>query len=274
MTTTITQIEKKHKKRDSEEVLYNILSICKHKKGVLKTQIMYGCNLSFRQLNDYLEAALKKKLLIYDDEKETYTLTENGKALLGTYELIHQLSVTGKNEIRDENKDPYVDPELIPEFEHTTSLLKTINESIKSIIDESIEKGISKPREAGRKRRDKSYIVELILVEATDGVLKTQIMYNCNLSYAQLQNYLYLLGLTNMIAPGDKGYKTTAKGKLFVESHRLGKNILDTIVYEELFSDIRLPELIIAALPPMTSFEIEEDKYAVSKKGLVLVKPR
>ncbi|MBS7621480.1 hypothetical protein KEJ32_05145, partial [Candidatus Bathyarchaeota archaeon] len=60
------------KRRDKLYIIAEILDIAKD--GVLKTQIMYRANLSFTQLNDYLEFMLKVNLIdrIVERDKEIY----------------------------------------------------------------------------------------------------------------------------------------------------------------------------------------------------------
>jgi len=65
-----------------------ILKIAKRK--ALKTQLMYGANLSFAQLNDYLGVLISTKLLktIKRDNKLVYTTTSKGLEFLTNYEKI------------------------------------------------------------------------------------------------------------------------------------------------------------------------------------------
>ena len=50
------------------------------KDGSLKTQIMYKANLSFTQLNDYLDFLLDNRSVTQtlSDQKEVYFITEKG----------------------------------------------------------------------------------------------------------------------------------------------------------------------------------------------------
>lgn len=63
-----------------------------------------------------------------------------------------------------------------------------------------------------------------ILKIALEGVLKTQVMYKANLSFAQLNQYLRLLldlKLLELTGNTEKNvYKTTAKGVRYLESYR------------------------------------------------------
>lgn len=75
-----------------------------------------------------------------------------------------------------------------------------------------------------RKRRDRLYIMAEILDVAKEGVLKTQIMYKANLSFAQLNDYLSLLvdlKLLNTTTNNKKTtYKATKKGIQFLENYK------------------------------------------------------
>jgi len=93
------------KRRDKLFIIAEILDIAK--EGSLKTQIMYRANLSFTQLNDYLNFMLKISLLckILKNDRETYRATEKGVDFLQRYRGITDLLKTeednnGKNGIR------------------------------------------------------------------------------------------------------------------------------------------------------------------------------
>jgi predicted transcriptional regulator len=79
------------KRRDKLYIVSEILEIAKD--GTLKTQIMYGANLSFTQLNDYLKFMLKNNLLkkIVENDKEIYKATEKGLNFLQRYREITEL---------------------------------------------------------------------------------------------------------------------------------------------------------------------------------------
>jgi predicted transcriptional regulator len=70
--------ERTSKRRDKLSIIAEILEIAKD--GTLKTRIMYRANLSFAQLNTYLEFMLKVHLIdksVYGG-KEVYQATEKG----------------------------------------------------------------------------------------------------------------------------------------------------------------------------------------------------
>ena len=80
------------------------------------------------------------------------------------------------------------------------------------------------PFEDPRRRRDRLYIMAQILEVTIDGVLKTQVMYKANLSFAQLNEYLKLLLDLKLIEAYDSNakrlYKTTQKGLRYLQSYR------------------------------------------------------
>jgi len=86
------------------------------------------------------------------------------------------------------------------------------------------------PLGGSRKRRDRLYIMAEILGVAREGTLKTQIMYQANLSFAQLNEYLSLLLELNLletvVANGKTIYKTTEKGLRYLESYREIRELL------------------------------------------------
>jgi predicted transcriptional regulator len=64
------------------------------KDGSIKTQIMYKANLSFTQLNDYLDFLLNKGFIMQtgSDGKEVYVITEKGVDFLQVHnELVRLL---------------------------------------------------------------------------------------------------------------------------------------------------------------------------------------
>jgi predicted transcriptional regulator len=92
------------KRRDKLYIIAEILDIAKD--GVLKTQIMYRANLSFTQLNDYLEFMLKVNLIdkIVERDKEIYKATPKGLDFLQRYReltgLLKSENENGKNNVK------------------------------------------------------------------------------------------------------------------------------------------------------------------------------
>ena len=89
-------MENDRKRRDRLYIIAEILTIAKG--GSLKTQIMYRANLSFAQLNEYLNFLTKMEFLEIQNEnkKNTYTTTVKGDRYLEKYKDISNL--LGENE--------------------------------------------------------------------------------------------------------------------------------------------------------------------------------
>jgi predicted transcriptional regulator len=73
------------KRRDRLYILAEILNIAKG--GSLKTQIMYRANLSFAQLNEYLNFLIRMEFLEIQNEnrKDNYVTTSKGDRYLEKY---------------------------------------------------------------------------------------------------------------------------------------------------------------------------------------------
>jgi predicted transcriptional regulator len=84
------------KRRDRLYILAEILNIAKG--GSLKTQIMYRANLSFAQLNEYLNFLTKMEFLEIQNEnrKDNYVTTSKGDRYLEKYTDLANL--LGENE--------------------------------------------------------------------------------------------------------------------------------------------------------------------------------
>jgi predicted transcriptional regulator len=70
------------------DIMASVLRVAKSPKS--RTHIMYGANLSFRQLQRYMELLLDKGLLCVSEEtnskaKHLYVITENGLSFLENY---------------------------------------------------------------------------------------------------------------------------------------------------------------------------------------------
>jgi predicted transcriptional regulator len=89
-------MENDRKRRDRLYIIAEILTIAKG--GSLKTQIMYRANLSFAQLNEYLNFLTKMDFLKTENEnrKNTYITTAKGDKYLEKYKDIANL--LGENE--------------------------------------------------------------------------------------------------------------------------------------------------------------------------------
>ena len=87
--STISMFEDQDRKnRGRMEIIAAILSVAK--KGAGKTQIMYRANLSFKQLQKYMDFLMKKDLLsVYDgDRGSLYETTSRGCEFLQDYKKI------------------------------------------------------------------------------------------------------------------------------------------------------------------------------------------
>jgi predicted transcriptional regulator len=94
------------KRRDKLYIVAEILEIAKD--GTLKTQIMYRANLSFTQLNDYLNFMLRISLLeknVHND-KEIYKATGKGLDFLQRYREITELLKTDDDNYKNGVKIP------------------------------------------------------------------------------------------------------------------------------------------------------------------------
>ncbi|UCE29919.1 MAG: hypothetical protein JSV85_02310 [Candidatus Bathyarchaeota archaeon] len=86
------------KRRDRLFIIAEILDIAKD--GALKTQIMYKANLSFAQLNTYLNLLLETELLELTkrNRKSIYQTTKKGVEYMQNYkEIIETLSGNPNN---------------------------------------------------------------------------------------------------------------------------------------------------------------------------------
>jgi predicted transcriptional regulator len=72
------------------------------KEATLKTQIMYKANLSFTQLNDYLQFMLNNNLIIHKtcEGREVYIITLKGFSFLQMHSELVQLLRTGSSSMK------------------------------------------------------------------------------------------------------------------------------------------------------------------------------
>ncbi len=89
-------MENDRKRRDRLYIISEILNIAKG--GSLKTQIMYRANLSFAQLNEYLNFLTKMEFLeiTKENRRNTYVTTNKGDRYLEKYKDLANL--LGENE--------------------------------------------------------------------------------------------------------------------------------------------------------------------------------
>lgn len=96
MVSLLVQVEKVVSvgHRGRFDIIANILSISTN--GAKKTQLMYRCNMSFKQLEVYLSLCMEKRLLIkriHNGSKDTtvYEITNKGLSFLHAYHTLKAL---------------------------------------------------------------------------------------------------------------------------------------------------------------------------------------
>jgi len=84
-------MEQAFTKRGRLEIIREILTICH--RPAKKTSVLYRCNLSYSQLQKYLEYLISRNLLnnSKNDGKTVYTITDKGKEFLEEYERLNNL---------------------------------------------------------------------------------------------------------------------------------------------------------------------------------------
>jgi predicted transcriptional regulator len=76
-------------KRDRVEIMAEILSLCL--KPQAKTQVMYGTNLSWKMLQQYLAQLQALKLLGVNNESNRYVTTTRGKEFVQKWKELQKL---------------------------------------------------------------------------------------------------------------------------------------------------------------------------------------
>jgi predicted transcriptional regulator len=76
-------------KRDRVEIMAEILSLCL--KPQIKTQVMYGTNLSWKMLRYYLFQLKKLNLLEINDETKKFMTTKRGKEFVKKWKELQEL---------------------------------------------------------------------------------------------------------------------------------------------------------------------------------------
>jgi predicted transcriptional regulator len=90
--TSITDYTNLSNRRDRLAIMCEIL--IEARTALIKTRIMYKCNLSYKQLTLYIEMLLKKKLLskkIDDDGRERFVTTQKGNRFIGKFQNLQAL---------------------------------------------------------------------------------------------------------------------------------------------------------------------------------------
>lgn len=87
---TVYAVAKKFVRRGRFEIANEILSLC-HTPSQ-KTHILYKCNLSFEQLEKYLDYLISNNLLesFSKDGKVFYRLTGNGRRFIKKYKRLNR----------------------------------------------------------------------------------------------------------------------------------------------------------------------------------------
>ncbi len=92
------------RRRDRLTIMAQILDIAR--EGTLKTQIMYRANLSFAQLNEYLDLLKEVNLLLVNSEegRVMYKTSSKGMTYLKNFSTIKELlQQNQKNNPREHN---------------------------------------------------------------------------------------------------------------------------------------------------------------------------
>jgi predicted transcriptional regulator len=78
-------------KRNREEIISQILNVCRH--GAIKTRVVYQANLNFKTVEPYLALLVKNNLLeVQNGEKRMYETTQKGESLLVAINQVNLLS--------------------------------------------------------------------------------------------------------------------------------------------------------------------------------------
>ena len=112
------------KKRDKYQIIYEICDLVKD--GINKTKIMYRANLSFRQLNEYLNLMLKTNLFekSTESEKEIYKLTEKGLEFIERYKEINEILKQDVEVVETGSTAPHVNQQTFKHLSKDKLLLK------------------------------------------------------------------------------------------------------------------------------------------------------
>lgn len=85
------------------EITDLILKVCE--KGALKTHIMYKCNLNSKQIQQYLDFLLTRRLVVKtqeagDPRRSIYVTTDRGKRFIHAYRELADIFKIQNNEMR------------------------------------------------------------------------------------------------------------------------------------------------------------------------------
>jgi len=79
-----------------------------------------------------------------------------------------------------------------------------------------------------KERRGKLEIIEDVLFVARNGARKTGIVYKANLNFTRLTGYIQYLEDKDLLEISGPLYKTTSKGKEFLQDYQKMKEVLRT----------------------------------------------
>ena len=86
-------IKGKFRNRGRLEIISNLLTIARN--GSLKTHLMYGANLSYLMVTEYLDILLRSGLIVENNGNETnskqYKTSEKGAKFLELYDAIKKM---------------------------------------------------------------------------------------------------------------------------------------------------------------------------------------
>ena len=69
-------------RRDRMQIIEDILRAAEDPRGALKTHLVYGSNLNFMRLENYLDFLLEKEMLEFTNEGSKYFITGKGREFL------------------------------------------------------------------------------------------------------------------------------------------------------------------------------------------------
>ena len=90
-----------------------------------------------------------------------------------------------------------------------------------------VEQKRDKPEVERQMKRNRVDIIVDILQAAKDGAKKTHVMYQCNLSFRQTNEFLADLLEAGLLRMGDS-YHTTEKGMQFLQAYQTLRLLLNT----------------------------------------------
>lgn len=234
-------------RRDRSTILYEILK--KVSAPVGKTFIMYSCNLSHEQLENYLNNAKKANLLRKRKRKNrtVYTSTEKGELFCKNFELQRTL------QSKVHGEDPYSN--FSPWMKGLYYRFKDIVKCIR--VEERIL--------SGRQRTEYSIMREILEI-AESGSPPTRIIFKTYISWRMFKEKIEKLKDANLLEEKEslekfRGKKerrsriflTTEKGRLFIVSNDLERKLMNTGGDNDPFKDSidTLHEILNFLLSPL-----------------------